>query len=72
MSEVSENTPAPDAPVCHVCDEPIDPDGRGGSGLLLWVRGDHVVRETPPLCRTCGHAIGISALWRFAAEEDEG
>jgi hypothetical protein len=30
------------------------------------------VREEPPLCASCAHAIGMTALFRFEAEEDEG
>jgi hypothetical protein len=56
---------------CHVCDTPIEGEAQG-HGLLVWVRGDRVVREELPLCGRCGHAIGMSALWRFAAEEEEG
>lgn len=41
------------------------------SGLLLFVRGDRVVREEPPLCARCAHAIGMTALVRFAEEEQE-
>jgi hypothetical protein len=41
-------------------------------GLLLFPRGDKVLREEPPLCEKCAHAIGITALFRFAEEEDEG
>ena len=43
-----------------------------GRGLLLFPRGDSVVREEPPLCERCSHAIAMTALFRFDAEEDEG
>ena len=55
---------------CHACDRPID--GKpGGSGLLVFPRGDDVVYEEPPLCRPCAHAIGMTALFRFEEEEEE-
>ena len=56
---------------CDACSAEIDgvPSGRG---LLLFPRGDSVVREEPPLCERCSHAIAMTALFRFDAEEDEG
>lgn len=59
------------APVCHVCDEPLEGEP-GGRGLLVFPRGDDVLHEEPLLCHGCAHAIGITALWRFAEEEEEG
>ncbi len=58
-------------PTCHVCDEPIGGEP-GGKGLLVFPRGDTAVYEEPLLCGRCAHAIGMTALWRFAAEEEEG
>lgn len=56
---------------CHACDTPIvgEPAGRG---FLLFLRGDRHEVERPPLCERCAHAIGMTALWRFWMEEDEG
>ncbi|GAB4214378.1 MAG: hypothetical protein OHK0013_39020 [Sandaracinaceae bacterium] len=56
---------------CDACGAAIagEPAGRG---LLLFPRGDEVVREEPPLCEACALAIGVTALHRFAEEEDEG
>jgi hypothetical protein len=54
-----------------VCADAIEgePPARG---LLVFPRGDRVVREEPPLCERCAHAIGITALVRFAEEEEDG
>jgi hypothetical protein len=43
-----------------------------GSGLLVFVRGDEVRYEEPPLCARCSVAIGVTALVRWAEEEEEG
>lgn len=43
-----------------------------GRGLLLFPRGDEVVREEPPLCDKCALAINLTALHRFVEEEEEG
>lgn len=56
---------------CHACDTPIEGEP-AGHGFLLFVRGDRPRVERPPLCERCAHAIGITALHRFWAEEDEG
>jgi len=56
---------------CHACEAPIDGEP-GGHGLFVFPRGDDVVYEEPPLCEKCAHAIGMTALWRFAEEEEEG
>jgi hypothetical protein len=53
----------------------VPPDeelGPPGSGLLLFVRGDEVRYEEPPLCSRCSVAIGVTALVRWAEEEEEG
>ena len=62
---------APDAEPtrCHACDEAIDGEP-AGHGLLLFVRGDTIEREQPPLCERCGLAIGMTALWDFLDEEE--
>ncbi len=56
---------------CDACGGKIDGEP-AGSGLLLWVRGDDVVREEPPLCDQCALAIGMTALMRWEMEEDDG
>lgn len=56
---------------CHACDALIEGEP-AGRGLLVFVRGDEVEREEPPLCERCAHAIGMTALFRFAEEEEEG
>jgi hypothetical protein len=63
--------PAPDVEDtrCHACDARIDGEP-AGHGLLLFVRGDAIAREEPPLCEPCGHAIGMTALWAFLDEEE--
>lgn len=56
---------------CDACGGEIDGEP-AGSGLLLWVRGDNVEHEEPPLCAKCAHAIGMTALLRWEMEEDDG
>lgn len=55
---------------CGVCDGPIIGEP-GGSGMLLWTRGDLVRCDEPPLCGACAVAIGVTALRRWELE-DEG
>ncbi len=43
-----------------------------GRGLLVWSRGDERRYQEPPLCASCAAAIGVTALQRWEAEEDEG
>jgi hypothetical protein len=60
---------------CDVCGRPVDVDDEDqmtGSGLYVWVRGDKVVYEEPPLCASCGTAISMTALGRWEIEEEEG
>lgn len=63
---------------CDACGLPFaadDDDGfaLSGKGLFVWTRGaDHVRYEEPPLCPHCATAIGVSALTRWAIEEEEG
>jgi len=45
--------------------------GEETQGLLLFARGDRVRDEQPPLCARCAHAIGMAALVRVIAEEEE-
>lgn len=56
---------------CDACGAAI-PGEPAGRGLLLFPRGDEVLREEPPLCEACALAIGVTALHRFVEEEDEG
>jgi hypothetical protein len=56
---------------CHACNDPIEGEA-AGSGLLVFPRGDRIHYEEPPLCMRCAHAIGMTALWRWAEEEDGG
>ena len=55
---------------CDACGKPVT--GEHGSGLLVFARGDHAHYEEPPLCERCCVAIGITALVRWAEEEEEG
>lgn len=43
-----------------------------GSGLLVFSRFGEVHYEEPPLCARCSVAIGVTALVRWAEEEEEG
>jgi hypothetical protein len=43
-----------------------------GRGLLVFPRGDEILREEPPLCEKCALAINLTALHRFVEEEEEG
>ena len=56
---------------CHCCDRRLE-DSRGGTGLFLWVRGDQVEYEEPPLCFDCSQALSVSWLQRVYEMEDEG
>jgi hypothetical protein len=39
---------------------------------MVFVRGDRVEYEEPPLCERCAHAISMTALYRWEIEEEEG
>lgn len=56
---------------CHACGEEIVGEVPG-HGLLIWVRGDDVLREEPPLCARCGLAVSMTARSRWEIEEEEG
>ncbi len=56
---------------CHACDAPIEGEP-AGHGMMLWVRGDEVVREELPLCERCALAVSMTALDRIFIEEEEG
>jgi hypothetical protein len=55
---------------CDACGKLVA--GEHSSGLLVFPRGDQVVYEEPPLCDQCSVAIGVTALVRWAEEEEEG
>lgn len=57
-------------PHCHLCEELIAGE-IFGAGLLLWTRGEEVRVEEPPLCFECATSIGVTALARWAHEEEE-
>jgi hypothetical protein len=69
---------ADEGPRCDVCGDRLfnddeDPDtALTGSGLYIWSHGGQIVYEEPPLCASCGTAIGMSALARWEIEEEEG
>lgn len=56
---------------CHACDAEIEGEP-AGHGMMLFVRGDEVVREELPLCERCSLAISMTALDRIFFEEEEG
>ena len=56
---------------CHACNTPIEGEP-AGRGLMVFVRGDRVEYEEPPLCEHCAHAISMTALYRWEIEEEEG
>lgn len=56
---------------CHACNATIDGEP-AGHGFILFVRGDKALRDRPPLCERCAHAIGMTAMLRFLEEEEEG
>lgn len=56
---------------CHACDADIDGEP-AGHGMMVFVRGDQVVREELPLCERCALAISMTALDRIFFEEEEG
>ena len=71
---------APGAGRCDVCAESIPDDdddvfagtAPAGSGLFLSIRGGEVHYDEPPLCASCGTAIGVMALAQWDIEEEEG
>ncbi len=56
---------------CHACGTTHEGEPAGW-GLLLFVRGDGVVSEEPPLCERCALAIRMTARHRWELEEEEG
>jgi hypothetical protein len=55
---------------CNVCGEYVSSDA--STGLLVFVRAGETVYEEPPLCGACSLAIGVTAITRWAEEEEEG
>lgn len=71
----------PEESSCDACGEPLDAAVEdddhesyvpAGEGALLWFRDGVVREEKRPLCAACAAAIGMTALSRWATEEDEG
>lgn len=54
---------------CDVCGHMVGSDA--ASGLLIFMRGGQPVYEEPPLCTDCSLAIGMTAISRWAEEEEE-
>ena len=57
--------------ICHACSTPIEGEP-AGHGLMMFLRGDEVLFEEPPLCARCSLAISMTALYRWEIEEEEG
>jgi len=57
--------------VCDVCDRQIEGEP-AGSGLYFWTRDGEARWEEPALCARCAPAIGMSALKRWAREDEGG
>jgi hypothetical protein len=55
---------------CDLCGQTFE-GVPGGSGLLLWSRGDEIRFEEPPLCESCAAQITIGAMLRWQVEEEE-
>ena len=55
---------------CDVCGEILSSEAT--TGLLVFVRGGETIYEEPPLCSSCSLAIGVTAITRWAEEEEEG
>ena len=65
-----------ESPACDACGLPVLKDAEGstspsGSGLYVWVRGDDIRYEEPPLCADCAAAIGLTQLRLWEMEDDE-
>jgi len=61
----------PEPVQCDACGTEIEGEP-AGHGLLVFPRGDDVLREEPPLCERCAHAISMTALARWEMEEEDG
>lgn len=55
---------------CDMCGSSFS-GSPGGSGLLLWTRGEEVRYEEPPLCETCAKKISTRAMMLFNWDEEE-
>jgi hypothetical protein len=55
---------------CDVCDAVVEGED-GGSGLYVWTRGSEVRYEEPPLCKSCGPTLAITAMRRWEEEDEE-
>lgn len=65
------------APTCDACGDELraerdDDLAPGGEGALLWWRDGRLREEKRPLCPPCAAAIGLTALTRWAIEEEGG
>lgn len=56
---------------CDLCGVTIEGEP-AGRGLLLFVRGDTLLREEPPLCERCAHGVGVAAMKRWELEDEDG
>jgi hypothetical protein len=70
LSALEEQAPAPRTYRCDHCDRTFEGDP-GGSGLLVWTRGEEVRYEEPPLCEECASSITVGALLKWDVEEEE-
>lgn len=65
-------------PRCDACGDdlptgaPDDDESPTGEGALLWWRDGRIREEKRPLCGPCAAAIGLTALSRWAIEEEGG
>jgi hypothetical protein len=67
------------APACDACGDELQPSSDDdlahapvGEGALLWWRDGRLREEKRPLCPPCAAAIGLTALTRWAIEEEGG
>ena len=58
-----------DDAMCEVCGESLQ-GMPASSGLLMWAREDELRFEEPALCASCAVAIGVTAMRRFADDEE--
>lgn len=56
---------------CDQCSRSFAGDP-AGAGLLVWMRGDEIRYEEPPLCEECARKLTIGAVLKWDDEcEDE-
>jgi hypothetical protein len=65
-----DERPPPRTWDCDACGRAFE-GTPGGSGLLVWTRGDDVRYEEPPLCEECASEITIGALIKWELDEEE-